>query len=680
MATQGAKSEPLAFLNARLQSTYLQSQRDALERKWLKCTAWTMGLQQRDWEFGWASGGRNEETMRRDYGARRDRYVGNKLKPVVNRRLAQLVSAPPGWDTVPETPDYMDRKAAEIGLDLINSIYQDLDVYESLCRAGWWAIVTGNVGCRIAWNPTSGRPQEIFFDPLAHRQRGEWAPMPANTLPTTVQDQLREWGYSRMVYAGDLELKVLSPFEFIIPPYSNKRYRPWHIEAEIVHIDQLYDAYEPSLVDQVPVGLSSDDSSGSLWLTNLKKVHSIMGPEAGYLMVFEEDESVIKRELFYRPCHRFPEGRHIVDAGGVLLLDEPNPYFQFGITEPLVHLSYQTIGTGPYGMGMVEDLLDPQNGLNDIRQSRIDNVRLMGKPCWLIPTQSGVGRITNAPGQKIRYKHPFMPTPAKIDPVDNAGEQLNGTLLQDIWDISAQQDVTQAKVPPNLRSGVAISLLQERDDATITPVVRAWDYGVATIGDHILQIAARMYSDGRILRIYDADAGRDLRTFRSGVIGGNVRVVVAEQPRAPRSRALELHKILEGINLGAINPMDPMVKKQIIRSMELHGGWSKIFYLEDLNQRRAYSENEIFAELGPQGGAWPAVEPWEDHSIHLACHTELRLTDRWEVMPDEARLVLDAHCKDHENYLAQQQQAALAQMEAAKGGPGQKGRASQPAT
>jgi hypothetical protein len=173
----------------------------------------------------------------------------------------------------------------------------------------------------------------------------------------------------------------------------------------------------------------------------------------------------------------------------------------------------------------------------------------------------------------------------------------------------------------------------------------------------------------------------DIREFEKGVIDGRVSVVTPEERRTPKSRTMEMQKIFEGAETGIIDMSNPLARIEALRSMNLGGAWERIHNLQTAHARRARQENEIFAQLGPQGaeGQYPAVEAWDDHAVHKAVHDELRVSDRWEAMPSEVRLILDAHCQKHDEHLQQQQQQQLALMEMARGAPGAKGRASQPA-
>lgn len=666
-------SAGVQFIEQRLLTLWTQSVREKLERQWLRCAAYTIGLQHETWETIFGQSLVDEAVLKVVAKRLRGSLITNKIKPMVNRRQAQLVSAPAGWEVIPNSPDFTDRQAALLASDALNHYYYDADVYAKALWLAWWSVVTGDAFARPSWHPNLGQPTEVFFDPVRPDQ-----PLAAELIPPQIQDALRSNGYSRMVPTGDVELKLFSPLQIFYPYYiQDPRRRPWYIEQEVVHYDELADLYDETELRHVPMGIAG--MAASQWFTYYLKAFGLLGPHAGFQVVDRDDEAVLVRRLFYRRCRRFPEGRMIVDANRTCLYDGPNPYLEIGIECPYVSFRYQAPGQAGHGTGLVEDLVTPQKALNDIRTARVDNIRLMGRPVWLNPAESGCERITNAPGQVLRYRHGRAPQPIKIDPIDMAGEQLNQTLIQDMQDLGFQQDVTSAKVPPNLRSGVAISLLQERDDAATTPIIRAWDKSFADLGQKILTLIARFWPDRKVLHLYGSDQANDVRYFRKGVIQDNVRVIIPIEPRAPKNRTLELQKIFESLQLGLLDPTDPLVRMEALRTMELGGGWERLYRLQNMNYRRAMAENEIFAELGPQGPGWPQAESWEDHAVHLAAHNELRLSDRWEAMDSEARLMLDAHAQMHTQFMQRDQERALQMMELARGGPGQKGRPSPPA-
>ena len=261
--------------------------------------------------------------------------------------------------------------------------------------------------------------------------------------------------------------------------------------------------------------------------------------------------------------------------------------------------------------------------------------------------------------------------------IDQAVEVQANWSLHDLQDISSQQDVTQAKVPPNLRSGVAIQFLQESDQKVLTPVVMDLEAALMETGRTLLKFVATYWDEGTMVRLWGKDQVLDIQPFRELAMRDAFDVVIPTASMTPKSKAAQAQYALELAQVGLLNYQDPMTRKRILEVLEL-GNMDNLLKQQLQDVRRAEMENEIFMVKGPQDGAWPAVEPFDEDEIHLMVHNQGRKSDLYEFLPAEAKLAFDEHCKIHEERLQQRMEQQMQMAEAVKGMPGQKGTPSPP--
>jgi len=636
--------------------------RQRFERQWLLNYAFFLGIQHGSWStlFGMPQFSPSQ--------AGRVKYVANQIKHRVLRRVAQLVS-PPGWQVVAKDTDIQHALGAKVGEDLLNHLYESLGLHKEITKMVFYGVTMGSGFCRIRFDSWKGPAKTFYFDPVTTR------PIPPETLTQEQREELSRLGFSKRIAEGEITVEGLSPFRVYIPPVGEGEERSWVMVVSLVPKDRIYDDYGSQIGDIV----SSSAGAGrkALWLQNLSKLQGAIGPFGGWVVGPDDEDLVWVRELWYRACERFPEGRYIVEANGVTIRDSSNPNLSLGFNFPIVQFNYIDVAERVWGVSMVEDLIWPQKSYNEMHEIRQENLKLMGRPQWLNPKQSGA-RITNKPGGIIEYdpRH-GAPQPVKIPTVDQAVELQAQWSLRDMQDISSQQDVTQAKVPPNIRSGVAIQLLKEGDQEVVSPVVRSLEKTLKDLGQKLLKFVATFWDPGKMIRLWGKDQILDIEPFRELAMKDAFSVVIPTGSMMPRSKAAQAQFALEAAQAGLIDYTNPLTRKKVLEVLEL-GNLDSMLKDELQDVRRAEMENEIFMVKGPQDGAWPAVESFDNHMIHKMVHDRARKTDMYEYLPMEAKLAFDEHCKIHDEAIQQQLQAQMQMAEAVKGTPGEKGQPSPP--
>lgn len=123
--------------------------------------------------------------------------------------------------------------------------------------------------------------------------------------------------------------------------------------------------------------------------------------------------SAMVREIYSKPCKKYPQGRYVVIAcnqvlyDSMLSLDNRSPYFYLEgeVWNPITRAAFIEFPASPYPLSLGAQLVPLQQKINKIDALVAYNRKTMAVGQWLIPNGSGIkdGEITGVPGQDIRY-------------------------------------------------------------------------------------------------------------------------------------------------------------------------------------------------------------------------------------------------------------------------------------
>ena len=602
-----------------------KDQRSKQEQQWYTNLAFYFGRQNITTVTSQANGTRLY-TPKAPYW--RARPVINRIRPIIRKELAKMMSSAPTAYVIPASSEDKDMFAAQAGESLWNSIYEAENLSAVFRRAAFWTSITGTGFVKAFWDASkldevNGIPGKICFDPE-------------------------------------------TPFHIFVPDLTEEdlEKQPYLIHASMRAVEEAELTYGEYLENPVRATSRSE---------------TIM--DTGFLRLIGADDppldSVEVIEVWIKPGQFkvFPMGAMITLVGDQLA--------QFTSGWPYIHGMYpfgmiRHIETGSfYGESVITDLIPLQREYNRTRGQIIEAKNRMAKPQLIAPKGSvNPSSITTEPGQVILYRAGFNPPqPLPLQPLPTYVLQELERIQMDFDDISGQHEVSRGTVPPGVTAATAISFLQEQDDTMLRQTVESLEFAVQKIAKMSLTYVIQYWDTGRMIKVTGTDGSFDVVTLMGADLQNNTDIRVEKDSALPTSRAAKQAFLMDLMKMGFISP------DRGLELMEV-GGLNKLYDQINTDRRQAQRENlrmqqldgetlqiydqmaKIYDQAGginPQTGE-PAPPPpppispnsWDNHAVHIDAHNAFRKSQTFEALPDAIKAVFQGHVSLHEKAMQAQ--------------------------
>ena len=288
-----------------------------------------------------------------------------------------------------------------------------------------------------------------------------------------------------------------------------------------------------------------------------------------------------------------------------VLYDEWSPYRTFSI---IPFFSWFRRGKT---LGMVEDLMDPQDEINKRRNAYIEIVSRMANSGWMYPDgaldpaeEDNLLEFGSTPGVHVKWKGGPENKPEQIQPPlpPLAFERLEGQANQDLKDIANINDAALGR-EEKVQSGRAILAKQKQTVIAYEPEFDNFARTKEMLGRKRLELIQDFYTEERIVRVRGENGQPVEKVINQAAAAGNILnnvtvgrygVEIDDAPLSASFLSAQLDEALKFVEIGIPIPPDILVDlSSLPRKEEV-----KQRIMEAQQQQQAEAEAEAAAGAG----------------------------------------------------------------------------------
>jgi hypothetical protein len=558
--------------------------------------------------------------------------VDNRLMGLVRTEVSKMLKQRPDFTVVPVGASEDDIDASRLGERVLEFEWKELKLRRKLntallwgriCSAGFWRVTWDQTGGKRAVNVLVGADGQVLQDTMNR-------PIAADALDPAVIAQM-EGVEARRVAEGDVDVQVRSPFQLFPDPLAEALDEcEWLIEEHIKSEDYVYARYGIDVPADTSAAPGVTQSRMS-WLIPSRPAEQGSGSYQG----------VKVRELWQLPTRDHPNGRHVVWAGGRILHNDVNPYGKL----PYVMFPGIEVPGRFWPTTVAEQARGPQTELNKVKSQIAENGNRHGNPSLLKSRQARV-TYTGVPGEQIEFDDTVQnAVPSFLEPPSMPSYVISRVedAIEAMRDISGQHEVSNATVPTGVTAAAAINLLQEQDDTRLGPTVTDMETALGEAGTMILELVARYYSNPRMAVLSGEEGDWEFIDFRGEALRENTTVEVQAGSAFPRSKAAQQAAMQQMIQLLVQNgvPLNPRDMRKFFQDFEV-GGLDRLFANIAEDERQVTREHRRLLR-----GTQLQINSYDDHAFHIAMHTELQKSARYERAEANVKAIVEGHIAAH---------------------------------
>ena len=463
---------------------------------------------------------------------------------------------------------------------------------------------------------------------------------------------------------GDIRFEAVSPFEILVPDIGIETIGDQHeyMRVRALPLEDLKLRYKDVAgIDDLKGDAGSED------LFQYQKQIASLSSKTSYgatgALADKSDKGLnfaLLKELFQRPCYKYPQGRYIVTAGNLVLrYQEMLPYGFSTMANPYPMVEFTDIELPGqfWPTSIVEQLIGPQREYSDLRLQLYNHMRKQMHPKILVSAFSKFpeNAWTDEAGEVIKVvTMPGMMEPKVIVPPPISSDiWQNFALVNDEMDIISGLPPGSGGEVSGTTSGFQVNLLQEATDALHAPDVRQHEAAYEELYGKARKIMAQGYEVPRLISMTGRAHIPDVIEFSKDNIDENAEIVVYTGSSLSNSPAVRTQQVIELWNAGilqdAVNPAEG--QRKALTMLDTNG------IGEFQQEKRRDEEKARLENLALEKGQFvkPPL-PFDDHVIHYQIHTDQMKSPDFELTWDDAKhRELFAHTLLHMKYINPQQ-------------------------
>jgi hypothetical protein len=539
---------------------------------------------------------------------RRNRIHVNKIMPTVQNRLARLCKNPPRYDVRPKSPDVDDKDASELSLQIMNMVYDQQRINRKRIPLLMWVQQCGHAYLKISYDDQLG-------------------------------NKIQDPEDLSVKYEGDIRIDVVSPFEMFPDPLAKELEECAYItQAKVRKLDYFKSHYPERghLVKEENAWLLS-----AQYEARINQLNNQGPTTSGTALALKN--SAIELCYYERRSEKYPNGRMIICANGVLLKDDELPCGEI----PFVKFDDVVVAGKFYSESIITHLRPIQDQYNRTISKRADwtNQMLAGKYLAAKGHELKQEALNDKNGEVVEYSpvpNAQPPQAMSIPAIPAYAYTEEERLMSMMYDISGINEVSRGQLPSASIPAIGMQILIEQDDTRIGITIEQHEEAWAGLGRLILLYAEEFYKTERLLKISGKQGEYQIKSFSGADIRGNNDVIVIRGSTLPGSKVIKRQEILNLYSSGMLGPQqDPAVISSVLNSLE-YGDLGQFWddtHLDDQNINEAIEmlEKDIT----------PPIHELDNHVLYAKRLNQYRKTDRFKNLPIELRMNFERFMEEH---------------------------------
>ena len=640
--------EPQEFVD-NLFNLDLNPSRRMLERIWFRNTLYYMGEQ---WIEFFTS---TQSFRRKAVKPFTPTPVSNIIRDTVRAMKALMINKAFTIRIFPNSNSLADKEAA----DLAEKVIRDMDVAndsefkEEVEKVVEWMIIYGT----------------SFARTFPMMDRGEF-------------------GYDKkgnLIKSGDVYSEAILPFSVFLDDLGDNLRSKRYVGLKTIKPREWVE-------DTFKVKLNKEDTFDDMnYQRQLMKIVADVSPWKGYgvsanMFNYETEDVVVLKEIEFKPTPKYKDGRYVISAGSQILLDVnrmPIPVENNDWYYTFTDFHYYRVPGRYWSDGGVNDLISPQNAINQIDQAMEMNRKSLGRPVIYWPHGTSIKRKTNSGqsfigleydarqsgGQKPEIKH-GTPLPNQFLEERNIHRGVAQEAAGD------PKNILRGSNPSGTYSGYHVDILRETAEQSHEPDIQRYFRSLQRVYRKRLVLAKKIYSEKRLLKINEGDV-LEVRHFTGADFRNNTDVRLEPASDVATTKAGKTQVISQLASNGFFGDlqMQPELRSELLNRIGLGGIKDSSNVHVERAQRehdklKSDSIDQIFlAMTDPETGEDVVVNQdpdfaFDEHGIHYEIHRNFILSNEFQMLDEKAQVVMRAHTELHERATIekQMQQQQVAQM------------------
>lgn len=587
--------------------------------------------------------------------------VANQILPAVIKDVAMATQIPPLFDVVPAGTDDDDRATAICSTKILQHLQRKIGTGFHRGETAFWYDIAG-----IGWRKTYWNPYKNVMGINPEPTDKEGNPNPGHNPQLAIGEAITQ---------GELECDCIPPTQLI---YDYREPDPtrleWIIHAQRRSHQWCLDRFGPEITTKLNSKFTGVSKENPFEASVINRFNNLTGGDENQNTVtpkmsnsaemqLDADKYIDFYEYWQKPSKLVPAGILAVMLDDQLVIHGPYPIEDYPHGElpfvPSIPMHLGTIlGTSIPRISQARPL---QREYNRLRAQIAENIDIMGNAVIFAPRLAKLRHKTldNGAANIIEYDSPVgKPTREPGVPMNSQVFVYLQEIKSDLDSLFAFHEPTRGIAPRNVDSAKGIMALQSADTAMMGPIVEGFERADERVVYQALTVAAAHYETGRLLNIVGTDFEWALYKLDREQLRGKFNVIIKPFSTMPKDKETEAMKAFSVWQSGLLgDPTDPELRIWTVQQMAL-GNQENILQkhskqrnfasrefssaqktLESINLPEGLSNDVLAIELQKYTYV-PHINPFDDHMIHHAVHSEWLLDNYWKLVSTQNPLYL----------------------------------------